>query len=192
MHFLSYTPQRERFLFLLWALLFAKCFIVEHFVQAYAVPVNSWLYVWGLSISMASVASVVFLRVRGSEHRTHNWPRGLLWGWLSFSVVALSLVLVAWLTPWFGLGGLTAGLALALGGAYAWQGLHSKTVLDWLPAAGWGLVAVLHWALAPAFYLLTFGFGLLAFVVAPLAVKLILDWYQGRAAVRALSMANHI
>jgi len=37
-----------------------KCFVLEYFVQKYAVPINSKFYIWFLSIFMATVATIVY------------------------------------------------------------------------------------------------------------------------------------
>lgn len=192
MHFLTYTPQRERFIALLWGLLFAKCFIVEHYVQAYAVPVNSWLYVWALSISMATVATVVFWRLRTTERLPPRLPRALLMGWVFCLAIVGLLLMSAWIIPALQLASITVACAVVLGCGYAWQGLHSKAFLDWFPAGGWWLMAALLPFLSSEQALLAFGFGLLGLVVVPLACRLLVEWKQGKAAVRALYIANDI
>lgn len=192
MHFLTYTPQRERFIVLLWALLFAKCFIVEHYVQAHDVPVNSWLYVWALSISMAAVATGVFWRLRTAEHLPRQVPRALFMGWAICLVLAAFFVVGAWLTPFIHAGALMTGLSLLLCCGYAWQGLHSKALLDWFSAVGWFFMAGFLLTLASNFAFFAFGFGLLGLIVLPLACKLVVEWYQAKLALRALYIANDI
>lgn len=192
MHFLNYTPQRERFIQLLWGLLFTKCFIAEHYVQAHAVPIASWLYVWGLSLSMATVATIVFWRLRTTEHVPSQGPRALVVGWVLGLGAGIMCVLLAWLTPWLSTGGLMVAFSAILAGGYGWQAWHSRARLDWLPAVGWCLMAGLQLTIPADVALLVFGLSLLAWVVLPLACKLILDWYQGKAAVRALYIANDI
>jgi hypothetical protein len=70
--------------------------------------------------------------------------------------------------------------------------LHSKTILDWFPALGWWVMVGLQSVIGAEHALLAFGFGLVAVVVLPLTSKLILEYYQARAAVRALYIANDI
>lgn len=192
MHFLTYTPQRERLIVLLWGLLFAKCFIVEHYVQAYEVPVNSWLYVWGLSIAMATVATIAFWRMRTTEQLPPRVPRSLLLGWGICLAAAALLFLVAGLTPLLQLGGLPLLFSVILGGGYSWQFLHTKARLDGFPAVGWWSMAGWQLALDPGYALLAFGLGLVALVVVSMACKLVLEWYAAKAAVRALYLANDI
>jgi hypothetical protein len=192
MHFFTYTPQRERFIALLWGLLFAKCFIVEHYVQAYAVPVNSLLYVWALSISMATVATVAFWRLRTTEGLPPRLPRALLIGWVLCLSIAGLLLMSTWIAAPLQLASVTVACAVVLGCGYAWQGMHTKAFLDWFSAGGWWLMAAAQLFLSSEKALLTFGFGLLGFVVVPLACRLLVEWKQGKAAVRALYIANDI
>lgn len=192
MQFLAYTPQRERLIVLLWGLLFAKCFIVEYYVQAYDVPVNSWLYVWGLSIAMATVATIAFWRMRTAEQLPPRVPRSLLVGWGICLAAAALLFLMAWLTPVLRLDGLPLLFSVLLGGGYSWQFLHTKARLDGFPAVGWWLMAGWQLALEPGDALLAFGLGLVALVVLSMACKLVLEWYAAKAAVRALYLANDI
>ncbi|NBB80555.1 MAG: hypothetical protein GVY36_14115, partial [Verrucomicrobia bacterium] len=65
-------------------------------------------------------------------------------------------------------------------------------ILDWFPALGWWVMAGLQSVIGAQDALLAFGFGLVAFVVVPLTCKLIIEYYQARAAVRALYIANDI
>lgn len=192
MHFLAYTPQRERFILLLWGLLFAKCFIVEHYVQAHEVPVSSWLYVWALSISMATVATLAFLRVRAAEQMPPQVPRSVLVTWVLCLAVSAVFLLGAGLTPLVSLANTTVILAVILAFGFTLHGLHSKALLDWFSAVSWWLMAGLQSVIDSEHALLGFGIGLLAFVVMPLGSRLIIERYQARAAVRALYIANDI
>lgn len=192
MHFLAYTPQRERFIVLLWGLLFAKCFIVEHYVQAYDVPVTSWLYVWALSISMATIASVAFLRARATERMPPQISKTVLRAWVLCLAAMACFLVGGWLIPLVSLASITVGFAIVLACGYTFQGLHSKAILDWVAAVGWWLMAALLPISAAGYSLLIFGLGLLGFVVLPLAGKLWVEWRQARAAVNALYLANDI
>jgi hypothetical protein len=56
----SKTERRLKLIYILWGLLFTKCFVLEYLVRKYQAPINSLTYVWGLSIIMASVATLVY------------------------------------------------------------------------------------------------------------------------------------
>jgi hypothetical protein len=56
----SKTERRLKLIYILWSLLFTKCFVLEYLVRKYQAPINSLTYVWGLSIIMASVATLVY------------------------------------------------------------------------------------------------------------------------------------
>ncbi|NBB78580.1 MAG: hypothetical protein GVY36_03940 [Verrucomicrobia bacterium] len=95
MHFLAYIPQGERFIVLLWGVLFAKCFFVKRFVRMHDVRVISFLYVWALSIFMAPVATIAFLRVRATERTPFQVSKTVLMAWLLCLAVIASLLAVA-------------------------------------------------------------------------------------------------
>lgn len=61
------SRSRLTLIFTLWGLLFTKCFTLEFLVRHYDVPINSLLYVWTLSIIMASVATLVFANIEVAE-----------------------------------------------------------------------------------------------------------------------------
>ena len=46
----------------LWALILAKCFVLQWAIDAYALPVRGLVYVWLLTFAMAGAASVLYLR----------------------------------------------------------------------------------------------------------------------------------
>ena len=52
---------------ILWGIIFAKCFTLEYLVQIYAVPINSAIYIWTLSLSMATAATFVFAKLSIEE-----------------------------------------------------------------------------------------------------------------------------
>ncbi|TVP80233.1 MAG: hypothetical protein EA353_04430 [Puniceicoccaceae bacterium] len=188
MSFLTHSPQRERFLLLLWGLLFTKCFIVEFYVQSYQPPVNSWLYVWALSISMATVATLVSLRLRAREARPVRLQPGLLRIWGACLAIALIGVLVFLLFPALALEQVTLWLSLSLAGGYAVQSLHTANWIDRSAALGWCLILVVLLFVAATQALLVFGLGILAFCVLPLAMTMVLDWMEAREALPALQV----
>jgi len=46
----------------LWALILAKCFILQWAIDAYALPVRGLVYVWLLTFAMAAAATGLYLR----------------------------------------------------------------------------------------------------------------------------------
>ena len=66
---------------ILWGLLLTKCFALEYFAIKHAVPINTTVYVWALSISMAAVATLVHLKLKVEETGTTEKlsPIHLLW-----------------------------------------------------------------------------------------------------------------
>ena len=52
---------------ILWGLVFSKCLALEYLIQVYSVPINSFFYIWLLTLTMASFATVSFLRAPKTE-----------------------------------------------------------------------------------------------------------------------------
>ena len=76
----SYNSDiRLKLIITLWSLLFTKCFFLEFLVRQYAVPINSFYYVWALSILMAAVATTVYAELQIKERVKSIWqPNSLL------------------------------------------------------------------------------------------------------------------
>lgn len=52
----------KRVLFAVWALVLSKCFILEYYIEAFNIPVNSLIYIWILSFSAVSIISLVYFK----------------------------------------------------------------------------------------------------------------------------------
>ena len=70
----------------LWALILAKCFVLQWAIDAYALPVRGLVYVWLLTFTMAAGATALYLRA-------HRLPLRLL-PWRARVSTALSLGLL--------------------------------------------------------------------------------------------------
>ena len=162
-----HTNHRNLLLIILWGLLFTKCFALEYFVRAYAVPVNSALYVWALSISMAAAATFVFVRLKTSQQRA---PASLQRSTLIWAGCALGIATVlAAGFYWHSIAAyqIPAWLAVCIGLGYALQGGLAK---QWIYAGsglGWWIGAALLFANNSVNNLLLFALLILAFSVGP-------------------------
>jgi len=58
----------------LWALLLAKCCLLQAAIERWRIPVDGWLYVWTCSLALAAFASVLYLRAHRADLRVipHN------------------------------------------------------------------------------------------------------------------------
>ncbi|MEM7672584.1 MAG: hypothetical protein AAF212_04510 [Verrucomicrobiota bacterium] len=166
---------------LFWGLIFAKCFIVEFAVQTYGSPVNSVIYVWGLSLTMACAITVI--NARGSTGNPLNMPftsrlSQRLW------VGAFVAMLIA------GVGSITFNLfstfvlpglfATVLGFAFFVQSMLSQKRVLQAAAIGWWGVAIPLFALKDARSLLLFGSSLIFLQVIPAAII----WFKAKRASR--------
>ncbi len=66
------APQFQGILALFWGLIFAKLFILEYAMQVYAVPLNSTIYIWTLTLIMAAGCTLAYLRL--GRHRFKGKP----------------------------------------------------------------------------------------------------------------------
>lgn len=152
----------------LWSLIMAKCFLAQWAILRFAIPVSGPLYIWTLTLVMATVASVYYLhahRVRLYLLPTHFRVNAAV---LAGLVVALGFVTYAY----FALGLLSAPLAAALAAVLlgSWSLARAALRRAWPPLFGaflwWGLAATALRAPADQ-ALLWLGVGLLAAQALP-------------------------
>lgn len=167
-----FTNHRNLLLVSLWGLIFAKCFILEYFVHIYSVPINSALYVWSLSISMAAAATFVFVRLKaqGRQYSTSLQRNLLIWG-------LCSLGMLATLAAGFGLNriphfAIPACLAVLIGFGYGAHGQMAKNPVYTVSAIGWWIGAAVLFAQNNVNNLLIFAVLIIAFSVAPTALQM--------------------
>ncbi|MGB0409625.1 MAG: hypothetical protein ACPGIC_06470 [Opitutales bacterium] len=159
--------RRDHLLVLLWALLFAKCFILEYCIAAYEVPVNSLVYVWGLSLFMATAASIVYVNLTceaqgGIAIRTRS---GRVW--VACLALVLVLVLSSLVFGWIGLAPLTVVVSVLFAIAYAAQYLYHREKSAMCCAAGWCLCVGMLLQMSSPAVLLLFGISLIALAAFP-------------------------
>ena len=161
------APKQVYLLLTLWALLLAKCFIFEYLVRVYQVPINSALYIWTLSISMATVASVVYLRLTQHEREpcSARSKNAMVW-WIGTAVISLSLFasfIMQAITP----AHLPAIFAATIGCGYAVQSILKKGTFSRFSTLGWWIGAATLTGLPAPLPLLGFAFCLIAFTAVP-------------------------
>lgn len=126
----------------LWALILAKCCLAQWAILRFAIPVSGALYVWGLTLVMAALASGFYLHAHRVGLRL--LPTQFRVGSAAFVGVAVGVGFV--LHAHFALGLLavaaTAGLIAALVGV--WSLIRAALRLAWEPLLG----ALLWWACA--------------------------------------------
>ena len=167
-----YIIHRNLLLVTLWGLILTKCFTLEYFVHTYSVPINSALYVWALSISMAAAATFVFVRLQSQEEQNRpNLPRSLI-VWCICSVGVL-LVLAAgfWFNriPPFTI---PACIAVLIGFGYGTHGLMAKNQVYMVSGLGWWIGAAVLFAQSSVNNLLIFALLIIAFSVSPTVLQM--------------------
>ena len=133
--------RTSRLVLLLWSLIFAKCFALEYYVQVYAVPIHSALYVWCLSLLMACAATFVFLRMHLQEVKTSLLQRPYLQIWGTCMVAVLLAVVIVLSAQSIPADLLPAFLAMFIGAAYISHARLNKQRLLLLSGIGWWIGA---------------------------------------------------
>jgi hypothetical protein len=172
MNSLRHTIHYNSLIVILWGLIFAKCFTLEYFVQIYAVPINSALYIWSLSLSMATVATFVFLRLKATESGFQGSAQRnlLIWGTsgiamiVTLAAVFLSDSINAYLIPSF--------LAVILGAGYLTHGVLSKNPIYTFSGIGWWIGSAVLFSQGTVESLLCFAFLILALSVCTTVMQI--------------------
>ena len=138
------APRFQGILALFWGMIFAKLFILEYAMQVYEVPLNSTFYVWTLTLVMATVCTVAYVRL--GRHRLKGKPvtgkmvRSI---WMGVFTAILTATVAGMLLADFSPYLLPAIYALVLGvGFFSHSVLNGRTLFKAL-AAAWWLAALL-------------------------------------------------
>ncbi len=172
MNKLSPIKRRLDFIYLLWGLLFTKCFSLEYLVREYEVPINSLYYVWCLSITMATVATIVYGRLEHTSLRKMLSNRAT-------QLLATASIIIVFTVAWTlvnknadsGTALFVSALLMGIRQIFSPQDDTAK--VNWQKAFAWILTALaIFFTTAPTAYLL-FAFGLLLISVVPRATRLL-------------------
>lgn len=127
----------------IWSLLIAKCLLAQWAIDTFAIPVRGLFYIWTLTLTMGSVASLYYLhahRVRLILLPTHFRVNAAVLaglavslGFLTYAHFALALIPSS----------AAAAVAAALLGS--WSLARAALRRTWEPLVG----ALLWWAIAP-------------------------------------------
>lgn len=162
----SKTERRLKLIYILWGLLFTKCFVLEYLVRKYQAPINSLAYVWSLSIIMATVATIVYGRLEDSDDNWAASGRALA---PYFAAKAFAAILILW-----ALIGSPENSHLALAVAAPFIGASQvldpplKPITFRTPLLiAWIVAAALLFLVGPPNVFLIFGAGILVLSVVP-------------------------
>lgn len=167
-------PQTRRIelIFLLWGLLFTKCFSLEYLVREYEVPINSFYYVWCLSITMASVATFVYAQLESASIRSLLSNRIAQ---IQLGAMILTTASVLWSLTDLNADSSTALLiaSLLMGVRQLFSFAGKAPSMNWLKGLAWGFAAFAIFFVAPPTGYLLFAFALLLISVIPRATDLL-------------------
>ena len=135
--------QRNRLLTVFWSLLLIKCLSLDYLVIKYEVPINSAIYVWCLSLFMASVATLIKYRIEHSPQETQNniEIHKLVWAFIFFIMIVLTGLCITDIAV--KKEALLTISALLLAAGYFAQGILLRRLKHILICLGWILSAAL-------------------------------------------------
>lgn len=174
---------------ILWALLISKCFTLEYLITVYEVPINSAIYVWTLSLFMASVASAIYLKIQQDENgQLHAFSKITIIWWACMTLI---LILFGAGFIWESINQMhsLAVAATITGCGYLSQFMLQKDRMALICAAGWWGGAALPFYLSAPLPLLTFAFCALAFTALPCFILYLQERREIDQAIKALHTA---
>jgi hypothetical protein len=151
----------------LWALIFAKCFFFEYLICNYAIPVNSALFIWSLSILMSTVATIVYFNVQNGEKALHTIYHSLGKTWSVCGLIIGFISSGAYFINSIPTTILPACIALILSLGNVVQSIQIRKIRFVFSALGWSLCAASALLSQPPLHLLIFALSLTLFTAAP-------------------------
>lgn len=139
----------------------------------YAVPINSVLYVWTLTLTMAAVATFVFLRIKSQESSFQKSLQRNLVIWGTSAIAMLIALVVVFTSQSINPYSIPSLLAVFLGASYLVQSLLNSTLSDTLSGIGWLIGAGILFVQGAVESLILFAFLILALSVLPVVVQMI-------------------
>ena len=167
------TRPNNSLIVILWGLIFAKCFSLEYFVQVYAVPINSALYIWTLTLTMATVATFVFLRIKAKERSFQESLQRNLVIWGTSAIAMLIALVIAFTSQSINPYSIPSLLAVCLGASYLLQSRINSSLSDRLSGSGWLIGAGILFVQSAVESLILFAFLILTLSVFPVVVQMI-------------------
>lgn len=128
---------------ILWGLIFSKCLTLEYLIQVYSVPINSFFYIWLLTLCMGSVATIVFLRTKLSNSCRPEKISIIPVIWIGCGAISLLLIgFLVLLTPLSPYACLTV-LSITLGIGYIANGIIEEKHILTFSGIGWWIGAAI-------------------------------------------------
>lgn len=124
---------------MLWSLIFAKCLTLEYLIQVYSVPINSFFYIWMLTLSMGGVATAVFFRTEPDLFRLRAISVSSAI-WIGCGAISLLMGILLFLTSSSLYAWLT-GFAITLGAGCIANGIIKEKHMLTLSGIGWWIGA---------------------------------------------------
>ncbi|HBR67039.1 MAG TPA: hypothetical protein DEA16_02620 [Opitutae bacterium] len=167
------TTHNNSLIVILWGLIFAKCFTLEYLVKVYAVPINSALYIWTLTLTMATIATFVFLRIKAQESSFQKSLRRNLVIWGTSAIAMLIALLIAFISQSINPYSIPALLAAFLGASYFFQARINRSLSDTISGSGWLIGSGILFVQSAVESLILFAFLILALSVLPVVIQMI-------------------
>lgn len=137
------TKQSSLMIILLWCLTFSKCLTLEYLIQVYSVPINSFFYIWSLTLTLASVATFVFFRTKTAKSKYFEEISIVHLIWLACTMIGIVSVGVFFLLGGFDVNILTTILSVTLGAGYLVHGVVIGKNILIFNGIGWWIGAAM-------------------------------------------------
>ena len=166
------SNQSNLIIIVLWGLVFAKCLTLEYLVQIYSIPINSFAYIWVLTLVMASVATVAFFRTKVAKI---SYPREISiihLIWFSSGILALLSIGVLFLTTELNPYTIPTIISAILGIGYLCHGILIRKNTYVFSGIGWWIGTVILATRNNVESLSIFAFLVILVTILPVIVEI--------------------
>lgn len=157
---------------ILWGLVFAKCLTLEYLIQIYSIPINSLVYIWMLTLIMASLATVAFFRAKATEDNRAQTISVIQLMWCGCCLICVLLVGVLSLLTELNPYAIPTILSLILGVGYFFHGILIRKNISMLGGLGWWIGSAVLATRNNVESLSILAFLMILLVVLPLIIEM--------------------
>jgi len=157
---------------LLWGVIISKCLTLEYLIQVYSIPVNSFFYIWSLTLGMAVVATIAFLRTKNVQIRNPARVSVVHVSWFGCFAASLLAIGCCVLLDELRMNHFMALLAIILGIGYLVHGITLKESDCMLNGIGWWIGAAVLVTRDEPDSLSTLAFLVILLTVLPIIIRM--------------------
>lgn len=164
--------QRNLIIIILWGLVFSKCLTLEYLIQIYSIPINSFVYIWTLTLAMASAATITFFRTHATKANLPKTVSIIHIVWLGCGIVSIFLIGISFLASVLNPYKIPTFLSIILGIGYLFHGILARRNTYIFSGVAWWIGAAILATRNNVESLSIFAFLLIMLTVLPLLVEI--------------------